>query len=234
MMSSGDTIETIPQPGGQPAVPRAASSSALRPAKAHRPLTDYSGMTRFKEGWVEKRSVSAPIMKNWRRRYLIVWDDRVCWYREAPPENKALAEPAGELPLGAGTVIRREPSKPGLISVTSAGRVLMVRGTDEEMVAWNDAISRRAFQSSNGAQSQADIGSGTKTPRGRKKSVEKAASSLDLAMPRPGTTPRPGGAVPQGADGAIEGRADSWQSCCLSTPRDAPAEDDGFQDVSLR
>lgn len=226
MMSSGDTIETIPQPGGQP-VPRAASSAALRPARSHKQLADYSLMARHKEGWLEKRSVSAPVMKNWRRRYLIVWDDRVCWYRDAPHDDRTPDEPAGELPLGANTIIKREPSKPGLISISSAGRVLMVRGSDEEMVSWGEAVSGRVRAT--GVQSQ-DV-SGTRTPRLRRKSAEKAPPSLDLAAPRPGVTPRPGGAIPQGEDGTIEGRADSWQSCCLSTPRDAPAEDDGFQTI---
>ena len=235
MMNSDDTKSipiSQPSSSGVPRMGREGSSARLRPAQSHKQLADYLLMTRHKEGWLEKRSVSAAVVKNWRRRYLIVWDDRICWYRDAPREGCPPDEPAGYLLFGAGTAVKREPSRPSLVSITSAGRVLMVRGSEEEMVAWNDAICRRAHQSSNSAAQSQDVGSGTRTSRARRNSAERAGSfaSLDLAPPRPVTTPRPSGAIPPPEETSM-GRADSWQRCCLSTPRDAPTEDGGFQTI---
>ena len=86
----------------------------------------------IKQGWLEKRSVSAPSMfKNWRRRRLVLWSDRIHWHRGE--EGRA----AGELRFGPGTTVLQKGDADAeawsTLSVACAGRVLVLRGTALEV-----------------------------------------------------------------------------------------------------
>ena len=81
----------------------------------------------LKQGWLEKHSVSAPIiLKNWRRRHLKLWPNSISWHHTEE------ARPAGELQFEAGTTVQRDVLKPTL-SIACAGRVLVLRGTAREV-----------------------------------------------------------------------------------------------------
>ena len=94
-----------------------------------------------KQGWLEKRAVSARLVKNYRRRLLVLWPDRVCWHQDSAQEA-----PAGELPLRQdSTVIAL--LEPTVLSVSSDGRTLVLRSSDAaELHQWYVA-----FQSLSGA-----------------------------------------------------------------------------------
>ena len=61
-----------------------------------------------KEGWLDKRSVSASLLKNWRHRWLVLVDDRIVWHREPPSSSSG--EAAGELLFGLASQPKKNPS----------------------------------------------------------------------------------------------------------------------------
>ena len=83
----------------------------------------------LKLGWLEKLSVSAPSWcKNWRRRLLVLWGDGICWHRKDGP--------AGALRFEPGTTVQRDLIAGGsgsTLSIACAGRVLVLRGTQQEV-----------------------------------------------------------------------------------------------------
>ena len=84
-----------------------------------------------KEGWMEKRSVSQPLMKNWRSRHVVLWDDRVCWHKDAGQDEK------GEMALSMDTLVVRNGAT---LSVLSEGKTLVLRGTEAELDDWELSI----------------------------------------------------------------------------------------------
>lgn len=192
----------------------------------------------LKEGWVEKRSVSAPVLKNWRRRYVVLQHDRICWHRDMPSSSSS-KEPAGWLPLGPesrATVTRRGADEP-LLSIASGARVLMLRASAEEISDWSKAISGLLTTGSEasprawccgaaGTSSSADrLGlrrasspaslhaAAAAADQSLRSQGKTAAAALDLAAPRPGNAQPM--ACSRDSDASDDG---AWQSCVMSTP----------------
>ena len=165
-----------------------------------------------KEGWIEKRSVSAPVMKNWRRRYLMLWDNYVCWYRDAPAVASGGGHAAGEMRIGPDTVVRRDASEP-VLSISMGDRVLMLRANAEEIDEWNEAVmgavveSRRAGTSRriSNASPRGVAAQIKRMPsalgQGRRASAAAEAAACDMAIPSPSPT------VNMGATGGALGGA---------------------------
>ena len=85
-----------------------------------------------KQGWLDKKSVSAPWWaKNWRRRYLVLWDHGIRWYTTS--EIEAASLPAtGELRFMPETTVQRDKARRTL-SISSEGRKLVVYGSVQQV-----------------------------------------------------------------------------------------------------
>ena len=89
------------------------------------------------EGWVNKRSVSAPgWLKNWRRRYLRLTANRIEW-------RKSVNEGAsGSMHINARTSVSLSAAAPCSLELKAAGQMLVFEcSTDQAMRAWFDALS---------------------------------------------------------------------------------------------
>ena len=85
------------------------------------------------EGWLFKRAVSATIYKNWKRRWLVVWPDRIEWRDApgAPVKGAILLDEAARLTPSAG-----------LYMVVQRGEAeLMLRTSCVDLQVWWDAIA---------------------------------------------------------------------------------------------
>ena len=78
-----------------------------------------------------KRSVSAPgWRKNWRRRWLVLLEDGICWHRD-----EGLFNPVGELRFEPGATMRRVDADGSMLSIACAGRELVLMGSAPEVPA---------------------------------------------------------------------------------------------------
>jgi hypothetical protein len=86
------------------------------------------------EGWLFKRAVSATIYKNWKRRWLVVWPDRIEWRDApgAPVKGAILLDEAARLTPSAGLYMVVQRGEAELMLRTSCAMDLQV---------WWDAIA---------------------------------------------------------------------------------------------
>ena len=90
-----------------------------------------------KQGWLMKRSVSAPgWRKNWRRRWLVLMEDGICWHRD-----EGLFNPVGELRFEPGATMRRVDADGPMLSIACAGRELVLKGSAPEVQAHGSTTS---------------------------------------------------------------------------------------------
>ena len=94
--------------------------------------------TSLREGWLEKYSVSAPSwQKNWRKRYIVLWGNRICWHASADSRAR------GELHFAAHSKVMHDDDAGSTMSVIShSGQKLVLRGPPQEMNAWHAAVER--------------------------------------------------------------------------------------------
>jgi len=89
-------------------------------------------------GWLTKRAVSAVLLKNWRRRWIVLWPQRIEWHREPDPAGPAL----GELRISAATQLRKSDAWPHCLVVRHCSRELHIQASSaEEAQGWFDAIN---------------------------------------------------------------------------------------------
>ena len=86
------------------------------------------------EGWLFKRAVSATIYKNWKRRWLVVWPDRIEWRDApgAPVKGAILLDEAARLTPSAGLYMVVQRGEAELMLRTSCA---------QDLQAWWDAIA---------------------------------------------------------------------------------------------
>ena len=86
------------------------------------------------EGWLFKRAVSATLYKNWKRRWLVVWPDRIEWRDApgAPVKGAILLDEAARLTPSAGLYMVVQRGEAELMLRTSCAMDLQV---------WWDAIA---------------------------------------------------------------------------------------------
>ena len=200
--------------------PRAATPVPLDSAQdlpAHGSLTTVGPV---KQGWLEKRAVSARYVKNYRRRLLVLWPDRVCWHR-----SRAEEAPAGELPLQRDTVVAM--MEPGVLSVRSDGRTLVLRSRDpEEMRQWLTCFRACLSALVEAAQAPAALAPGTPAPAVPAPAAAQWLEALTLTPPLLAT---PAGEPP----GALE--LDPWRGVSpLGVQGALPPEVEAHQLQQLR
>jgi Ca2+-binding EF-hand superfamily protein len=110
-----------------------------------------------KEGWLNKRG---DVVKNWKKRWVILYEDTLYYFRSKPGPMDVKVDLAGKIPL-LGSALGEEKqidNKEFCFSVTAERRKYFIQASSEkEKLEWMDCIAKKVASLNIASMSDANI-----------------------------------------------------------------------------